>query len=109
MKLNEMTDQEINEAVAKKLGSMPVLPDIKLEDGIFIRHWADYCHSINLAWEIVERCSKSGFKLERRPAPTDPLDIEWCCWFGFYGIESEAIDKRAPMAICKAFLNMEDQ
>ena len=58
---DEMTDQEINEAVAKKLGGeRRTLPDAYLEDGTVVRHYPDYCRSIAAAWEIVEKFPSMG-------------------------------------------------
>lgn len=90
-----MTDQEINLAVAHKLGYADVVkrhPD----------HIPNYCHSIEAAWEIVER-----------------LDQEWCFSLNWHlsdgkyhaefynkGKMRNAQADTAPMAIALAFLKL---
>lgn len=59
-----MTDQQLNEQVARKLGHRLLeYPDsgewkIRQDDGpkmFYLVNIPDYCHSIQAAWEIVER------------------------------------------------------
>jgi hypothetical protein len=93
----EMTDSEINEAVAVKLGpSGKIQADYPLP----------YCTSIAAAWEVVESvCRKDKwFELYR-------LKEEWVCVFentSFRGSPDsyEASAHTAPMAICLAFLKL---
>lgn len=115
-----MTDQEINEAVARKLGYTPdpVMWGPKPEN----KFWRigkclpipaqDYCHSIEAAWEIVEILSKKklepvilhtvgsgwSFNVLNRPSSHDDDDFT----------EQVNVDKNksAPMAICLAFLKL---
>lgn len=105
-----MTDQEINEAVAVKLGE-----DVR-HGGIFVQggDWGeemdeshpipDYCHSIEAAWEIVEHIkdkggrlgllleANGGWRASFKMSPSDYLN-------GHHDT--------APMAICKAFLKLD--
>lgn len=109
-----MTDQDINEAVARKLGLRDCgsfvdketggkLSDhIMKPDGTFISKCPDYCHSIEAAWEIVEK-------------------VDYICRIGYgkyYSCEFlmaqgerqeyyRAEADTAPMAICLAFLKLE--
>lgn len=113
---SEMADEEVNIAVARKLGYDVIAGD---DSAIFIRtvmpkpldikHLPDYCTSIKAAWEIVE------FILRNIQNDGDHFDIgltghgnEWLC------VINELSDKRiearadtAPMAICLAFLKLE--
>lgn len=81
-----MTNQEINEAVARKLGygtpTGNALPN--------------YCTSIAAAWEIASHCAKfSVFK--------EPDNYQWYC-----DMNKQKVIKgdTAPMAICLAFLKL---
>lgn len=51
-----MTDQEINEAVARKLGIDPkaTFSGVDNKTGDLKFDVPDYCHSIAAAWEILE-------------------------------------------------------
>ena len=93
-----MIDQEINKAVARKLGTYKIT---KHPMGL-TETYPDYCHSIEAAWEIVDKCSY--FCLVK------PLKNEnWKCDIGR---EDQIIVQWAntvPMAICKAFLKLEDK
>lgn len=103
-----MTDQEKNEAVARKLG---VIPKVKDCNAPFCEHSIlsikDYCHSISAAFEIVEHLSKQFFGVS---VSHDNLRKLWQC-----GIETikepgqyETADT-APMAIVNAFLKLDGQ
>ncbi len=86
-----MTDQEINEAVGRKLGA-----EFKFNIGGILYAEPmpqDYCHSIEAAWEIVE-------KLKFRLSPVNETD-----WVASGGHQS-AMASCAPMAICLAFLKL---
>lgn len=116
-----MTDQEINEAVARKLGWNCVCnchpgPSYSCECFMYrceISKPKDYCHSIAAAWEIPN--IESLIRLR---------DGRWSARFGdgasdgsYYevGIYSDydygemAIADTAPMAICLAFLKLDTQ
>lgn len=101
-----MTDSEINEVVARKLGWIEDKPHgwIKPKphrEGFLIgqRILPDYSHSIDAAWEIVEKC--------KYVCLVKPLNNEkWKCDMG---TNDEIIIQwadTAPMAICKAFLKL---
>lgn len=85
-----MTDQEINEAVARKLGweSHPSYIvknriDWKTPKGGDRNKLPDYCHDIKAAWEIVEFLNSRNYRIILKQA--------------------------APMAICLAFLELKSK
>ncbi len=88
-----MTDQELNEAVARKL------------HGEEWRMWSaeDYCHSIEAAWEIVEKLHAGGTEINLSWMSGIPW--EFTIHKNFEDYEGEA--DTAPMAICRAFLKLE--
>lgn len=119
-----MTNQEINEAVARKLGW------VYLEDGCEILSLGHlhrpsgvcwfamsprYCEDIAAAWEIMER---EDFMIV---AMSDSKEYRAGKFIGNYGPAGEeptyvyghwsvvAVAETAPMAICLAFLNLEDK
>jgi hypothetical protein len=100
-----MTDQEINEAVARKLGWKD---DFDLTNKV--KCWTksehkfettyelpDYCHDIAAAWEIME-------KLE--VAVIAKLSKGWACNPNPPGFDFLVKADTAPMAICLAFLKL---
>lgn len=106
-----MTDEEINEAVARKLGwHQPTeganwvnfegksMPDLGIYD---FTYYPDYCHSIQAAWEIVEMTHKNGFTIRFSVARNT-----WIAGYGDYGddLDPQVEADTAPMAICLAFL-----
>lgn len=99
-----MTDQEINEAVARKLGWKPdtckCWPGHTVHCEIAPK---DYCHSIAAAWGIVEEIkAETLFELCWH-------DGAWHCYVE-YEERSNRIHKEAdtaPMAICLAFLKLD--
>ncbi len=106
-----MTDQKINETLARKLGWHKGLLDPnswgKPTDvpGHYL-HQAlpDYCHSIEAAWEIVNKIEKDklGWNLSY-----DAAVRSYIFRYGPFSIQSNVHESRAdtaPMAICKAFL-----
>lgn len=100
-----MTDQEINEAVARKLGWEPVPVS---NDNVYYGAWRqingvlvipkvpDYCHSIEVAMGIVGE-HKEGFEIKFKNGV-------WCVWMS--GLRSNEYADTAPMAICLAFLKL---
>ncbi len=104
-----MTPQEINEAVARKLGWYAL--KWRDEPGKHPAWWGlnqfhqveslipDYCHFIAAAWEVVEKCFR--VKMEK-------FSDEWQCELGDgkHGDEFASADT-APMAICLAFLKLQ--
>jgi Phage ABA sandwich domain len=100
-----MTNQEINEAVARKLGWTY---DEKFQD------WGnpqdekmllpDYCGSIAAAWEIVEHV-KLPMQLGNNCVVKGS---EWYCfwWDNKNNREYREHADTAPMAICLAFLKL---
>lgn len=115
-----MTNQEINEAVARKLGwkhaQCQDAPGLKTGKEWWFdlegmpRDTPDFCHSIAAAWEIVEKfqynlrrikampANKESFWLYKFEICTGPFAEDWI---------SESADT-APMAIALCFLKLED-
>lgn len=112
-----MTDQEINEAVARKLGYRKEAlthssPSVHADywwrnldnEGVSL---PDFCHSIAAAWEIVPHIP--GFWLQR-------MTTHWnVCNYqendesvGHESTRFIASSDTAPMAICLAFLKLND-
>jgi len=106
-----MTDQEINEAVAKKLGWEKMQNPAVIGEG-YLTSWKnptssyghppDYCHSIEAAWEIVEKIKET--ELFALCFHDGQWHCEINCVDGERPIDQEA--DTAPMAICKAFLKL---
>ena len=98
-----MTDQEINEAVARKLGYGEYDPTF-IENGKVVKGpKKDYCHSIEAAWEIVEHANKSL----RCPVRFDKGEASrWYVSFDGSPHDADAVADTAPMAICLAFLKL---
>ena len=86
-----MTDTELNESVARKLGWLRT----PLNEFV-----PDYCHSIAAAWEIVEKLRPNIVLYD--------LGRKWVvsrsCYEGIGETLGEAAT--APMAICLAFLKL---
>lgn len=95
-----MTPQEINEAVARKLGVGNM--DSIVINGKLIRCPLDYCNSIAAAWEIVDHIKSLAVR----------FDVELSC--GQSRCQIDTLDEisvigradTAPMAICLAFLKL---
>lgn len=97
-----MTDQDLNEQVARKLGTClkHFLPTTGNEGNESHRHCdvPDYCHSIEAAWEILH---------EYRDFMIAQGTKGWTASFG-YGKENAvfASADTAPRAIVDAFLKL---
>lgn len=108
-----MTDQEVNEAVARKLGWKAKCQKYKTLEGQLdcqVTHYRksklpDYCHSIQAAWEIVDNWNESGDVYFRRETMAKKMNWEVSFWFNKECKASEWADT-APMAICLAFLKL---
>ena len=122
-----MTDQEINEACARKLGhyvdhelQMMIPKEERCMEKIlgFNKPIPRYCHSIGAAWEIVEHKPtvysqqyQEDFdfclQLVDRQWQAGWHKIHWDCeseeWIGL------TVAATAPRAICLAFLKLEDK
>ena len=114
-----MTDQEINEAVARELGwKCDGHPRKCVDDAgsdfaysyfqcsvCEVTPWPecgphpvpDYCHSIAAAWEVVTKAEVFKLHFDWRAE-----GLHWSCW---YDNHLEVSDT-APMAICLAFLKL---
>lgn len=112
-----MTDQEINEAVAKKLGwRITKVSDMVDPLGSRFFHslkgqsldLPNYCHSIEAAWGIVEYLHAKGKSIELQHSPwTKTIADEK----EFYSVRFDENDmpvsaETAPKAICLAFLEL---
>lgn len=118
-----MTPQQINEAVARKLGATDIhvlkWPKMVFNNrphpwhgmlvGTFPSVGAsgespvpDYCHSIEAAWEIVE-ANHEKYAFEIHSSPNDyHAFFTGPTWKQTYKGQADT----APMAICKAFLKL---
>lgn len=106
-----MTDLELNESVARKLGwrldstghwhSPPVDGHGSCWDAL-----PPYSTDIKAAWEIVG-CLEIDYWVALRRKPIDGSKHEWSCVIGKEpeSVE-EAIADTAPRAICLAFLKL---
>jgi hypothetical protein len=108
-----MNNNEINEAVAKKLG-----PDRKKHfqagfDDSHLQHPSlinyevrpNYCHSIAAAWEIVDHLIKTEFQVILNMDSWGQCACNIHERKEFRMVATEQADT-APMAICKAFLKL---
>lgn len=107
-----MTNQEINEAVARKLHPDPTDLD-PLNPKTWDQPWKisipDYCHSIEAAWEVVDYC-QHNLLLYQIDLSWSRTGSSWYCAIGTKNQENESIGAdTASMAICLAFLKLEDK
>lgn len=96
-----MTDSEMNEAVARKLGVWM--------DGALYHETPDYCNSIEAAWEIVEFVNKdyrSIFIDQIQRYENGKMTGKYYWNVGFDGCECMSDAATAPRAICEAFLKL---
>lgn len=115
-----MTDKEINEAVARKLGwyeTTTVLPKDGIiqelpawtkDDKFVLLKLPDYVNSIEAAWEIVEHLQNllSVSYFVSMNCKKDKVEAGiLCALTGNIAWEAEA--DTAPRAICLAFLKMQ--
>ena len=96
-----MTDQELNEAVARKLGYKPNDGQLIWENDEHVTfldcEMPPYCTDIKAAWEVLEKLNDAG--------------IGWDLTFNNkqyrFNTDFELIDApTAPRAICEAFLKL---
>src|ERR1041384_5005958 len=110
-----MIDQEINEQVARKLGWTENAPEVGRAcwhnpQGFDCYTVPDYCQSIKAAWEIWEKLRDMGYDLQLFSS-WDRRNIV-CFNLTFKGDISknyQAEADTAPMAICRAFLKLDDK
>lgn len=108
-----MTDQEINEAVARKLGWTQQPHNVRA--GPITQAWfwhspgdnvkgygvvPDFCHDIKAAWLIVEFLGAGAFQMH------SPNDGGFFVRLGKMFPGTIGTDQSAPMAICLAFLKL---
>jgi hypothetical protein len=103
-----MTDLEINEAVARKLGwvyhedASPLCWEMPINSTVYVRSYPDYCHSIAAAWEVVEFVrGKYAFDLHSSKEKFF-VNLSGPTWKQMVSGEADT----APMAICLAFLEL---
>jgi hypothetical protein len=114
-----MTPDEINQAVARKLGWKRIKTD--LFDDAWVNGtveidakcgWAEYnfkwATSIEAAWEIVEFMAKTQFPKVMYVYKEIDTEGMWGCRLGV-GLDGDTWADTAPMAICLAFLKLEDK
>lgn len=110
-----MTEAEINEAVARKLGWKfqggtwdepwkEIVEDPKFPEDTYgmrsrCKEPRNYCTSIEAAWEIVEKIIKGGQQMNLFIHPDGVM-------VSYKYDEIVASSKNAPMAICLAFLKL---
>lgn len=117
-----MTDVELNEAVARKLGWTDIdswIRDGRQEDSPFVKGWIkdgevrvvlpDYNHSIEAAWEMLEGRCFFLKRLFRRPADRKSYFVVLCgiqIGTDVEGVWVQEEADTAPRAICLAFLKL---
>lgn len=106
-----MTDQEVNIAVARKLGWEPRnydpqsiepikrIPCFTAPNGDLYANVPDYCHSIAAALEIIEKGFLDGVQIRIS-------DGKWIAGKRGEEIEKSIPADTAPRAICEAFLKL---
>lgn len=120
-----MTDEEINQAVAKRLGWKPTRTKYSTFDGQHdaevIRYresrLPDYCHSLEAAWEIVEQVQtkpEHWIACRWKPLCENESGGKWNCMIVWqkanspngeeHRILGNSYADTAPRAICLAFL-----
>lgn len=100
-----MTDQEINDAVSRKLGwNIAGVDPAKSSKQKWIQAVPDYCRSIEAAFEIVKKIADENERKGCGPILRIEHDGQWHCRLGVNNISQATT---APMAICLAFLEME--
>jgi hypothetical protein len=121
-----VNDEEINSLVARKLGFIFGTGKNQISEGrigiiqnhevVFVGPLPEYCHSIEAAWEIVEKlrqswrpgsleieATKYAFELHSTPTGFIAL-VTGPTWKQMTKAEAES----APMAICLLFLKLPD-
>lgn len=98
----ELSDQEINEAVARKLGNFKDGWYSYINNGIGIsaNEPPDYCHDIKAAWEIMLYVDKNGSNFD--------VGTNQHAWYVKSNGQTVCESNTAPMAICLAFLKLDD-
>jgi len=97
-----MTDNEINEAVARKLGWVLGLQFWNHKDkGYLLRNPPPYSTDIKAAWEVVDYVCAKGYSVTVGQNPCRCL-----IWKTHEDFNSIAEADTAPRAICEAFLKL---
>ncbi len=108
-----MIDSEINEAVARKLGIDPKAGFAGVAtDGSLVFSLPDYCHDIAAAWEIVEKIRAMGYQVIINAGAVGRKEFTISISGDvtkppYQPLFSEEADT-APMAICLAFLKLQE-
>lgn len=94
---DRMTDNEINEAVARKLGYLWEKSDV-------MNATKDFCHDIKAAWEVVNHLKDRQLCIQINIATNES---KVGAWIGdAYKQICFGDAATAPMAICLAFLKL---
>lgn len=106
-----MTDKKINEAVARKLGWTPNPDHQRKNERAWLdvnglnQHLPDYVGDIQAAWEVVEKLFQEGMCVQINIAGNEK---EVGCNIGDkHQQKAFGYSESAPMAICLAFLKLE--
>lgn len=86
-----MTETEINELVARKLGWKSPISN----QGTNLLDTPDFCHSIEAAWELTKEFKGELMLVQYKNE-----------WVAKWGLWKTARADTAPMAICLAFLKL---
>lgn len=97
-----LTNQEINEAVAQKLGYMHCADDLWAKGDCDPDVVPDFCGDIAYAWEVLAKVESDGSNISLQHR-RDAIRDGWSCVID----EALADADTAPMAICLAFLKLE--
>lgn len=109
-----MDDNELNALVARGLGwTNPKGPKCGgpregHDHGDFYACYEvgpDYCHDIKAAWEVVELITKENERKQCGPIVRLEHDGKWHFRIGHDIVQADT----APMAICLAFLKLEEK
>lgn len=109
-----MTNEEINEAVARKLGKIRIYVNAsgeptEREKAVAQSYIPDYAGSISAAWEIVEHCRENmRFDTAWIESHGDDGKPAWSARFWTPDFKADVYVRAdtAPMAICQAFLKL---
>lgn len=109
--MTTLTETEIDEAVARKLGwkdsEFPVKKgwyklEVQFGSWAYSTEFPPYSTQIQAAWEIVDWLTKHQPEYEFSVFRA----VSWCCSIGKAGTVGQDYADTAPKAICLAFLKL---